>query len=68
MIEGGSSKILKKLEDLHLKKESEFQELIDILCESLINYLSLQIKAGADLIKFLILGQEFCQSRNCKNG
>lgn len=51
MIEGGSSKNFEKVRRFALEKESEFQELIDILCESLINYLSLQIKAGADLIK-----------------
>jgi uroporphyrinogen decarboxylase len=51
MIEGGGSKNFEKVKRFALERESEFQALIDILCESLVIYLSMQIKAGADLVK-----------------
>ncbi len=51
MIEGGGSKSFEEVRRFAIEKESEFKILIDILTESVIEYLSLQIKAGADVVK-----------------
>lgn len=51
MIEGGSSKSFEEVRRYAIEREAEFSQLIDILSESIIEYLSLQIKAGADVVK-----------------
>lgn len=51
MIEGGGSKSFEEVRRFAIEKEKEFQVLIDILTESVIEYLSLKIKAGADVVK-----------------
>lgn len=51
MIEGGGSKNFENTRNLALRNEEFFQELINILTDSIINYLSLKIKHGADIIK-----------------
>jgi uroporphyrinogen decarboxylase len=51
MIEGGGSKNFEKTRELALRDEAFFGELIEILTQSSIEYLSLQINAGADLVK-----------------
>lgn len=51
MIEGGGSKSFEEVRRFAIEKEKEFQILIDILTESVIEYLSLKINAGADVVK-----------------
>ena len=51
MIEGGGSKNFEKTRRFAIEREEEFSKLIDILTASLIKYLSLQINAGADIVK-----------------
>jgi uroporphyrinogen decarboxylase len=51
MIEGGGSKNFEKTRELALRDEAFFGELIEILTQSSIEYLSLQINAGADVVK-----------------
>ena len=51
MIEGGGSKNFEKTRELAMRDEAFFAELIEILTQSSIEYLSLQIKAGADCVK-----------------
>lgn len=49
--EGGGSKHFDIVKELMIRDEKFFSELIEILTESIITYLSLQIKAGADVVK-----------------
>jgi len=51
MIEGGGSKSFEEVRRFAIEKEEEFLVLIEILTESIIEYLSLQINAGADVVK-----------------
>jgi len=51
MIERGSSKNFEEARRFAIEKEEEFSALIEILTNSLIEYLSLQIQAGADIVK-----------------
>ncbi len=51
MIEGGSSKSFEIIREISIRDEKFFGELIEILTQSVIEYLSLQIKAGADCVK-----------------
>lgn len=51
MIEGGGSKNFEATRRAAIKDEGFFAELIEILTQSIIQYLSLQIKAGADVVK-----------------
>jgi uroporphyrinogen decarboxylase len=51
MIEGGSSKNFDLTRRKAIEDEKFFTNLIEILTESIIRYLSLQIKAGANVIK-----------------
>jgi uroporphyrinogen decarboxylase len=51
MIEGGGSKNFEKTRRFAIEREEEFSKLIEILTTSLIQYLSLQIQAGADIVK-----------------
>jgi uroporphyrinogen decarboxylase len=51
MIEGGGSKNFEKTRRSAIENEKFFAELIEILTKSIIEYLSLQIKAGADVVK-----------------
>lgn len=51
MISCGASKNFDKVQELSLSQESEFSQLIEILTESSILYLSAQIEAGCDVIK-----------------
>lgn len=51
MIEGGGSKNFENTRKLALEDEEFFQNLINILTDSIITYLSLKIKHGADIIK-----------------
>lgn len=51
MIEGGGSKNFELVREAAIRDEKFFEVLIEILTESVIEYLSLQIKAGADVVK-----------------
>lgn len=51
MIEGGGSKNFELVREAAIHDEEFFKELIEILTQSVIRYLSLQIKAGADVVK-----------------
>lgn len=51
MIEGGGSKNFELTRETAIKNEKYFAELIEILTQSIIKYLSAQIKAGADVVK-----------------
>lgn len=51
MIEKGGSKNFEKTRQLALQNPQYFSHLIEILTNSIIQYLSLQIKAGADIVK-----------------
>lgn len=51
MIEKGGSKNFEKTRQAALQDPQSFAELIEILTQSIIEYLSLQIKAGADVVK-----------------
>lgn len=51
MIEKGGSKNFEKTRQLALQNPQYFSQLIEILTNSIIQYLSLQIKAGADIVK-----------------
>ncbi len=51
MIEGGGSKNFEATRRSAIENEKFFAELIEILTQSIIQYLSLQIKAGADAVK-----------------
>ncbi len=51
MIEKGGSKNFEKTRKLAIHDSKYFSQLIEILTQSIIEYLSLQIKAGADVIK-----------------
>lgn len=51
MIEKGGSKNFENVRRFAVENEAEFSQLIDILTESVIEYLSLQIKAGVDVVK-----------------
>jgi len=51
MIEGGGSKNFESVRQSAIENEEFFSHLIDILTQSIIEYLSLQIKAGADVVK-----------------
>lgn len=51
MIEGGSSKNFDLTKETAIKNEEFFSELIEILTKAIIEYLLLQIKAGADVVK-----------------
>lgn len=51
MIEGGGSKNFELTREKAIHDEKFFAELIEILTQSIIKYLSAQIKAGADVVK-----------------
>ncbi len=51
MIEGGGSKNFDSVRTAAIKDEEFFGQLIEILTNSIIEYLSLQINAGADVVK-----------------
>ncbi|MDX2082470.1 MAG: uroporphyrinogen decarboxylase [Rickettsiales bacterium] len=51
MIEGGSSKNFDSVRQKAINYEEFFLQLIEILTESIIQYLSQQIKAGANVVK-----------------
>jgi len=51
MVEGGGSKNFEKVRQTARQDEKFFSQLIEILTESVIEYLSLKIKAGADVVK-----------------
>lgn len=51
MIEKGGSKNFENIRSLAIRDEEFFAQLIEILTQSVIEYLSLQIKAGADVVK-----------------
>ncbi len=51
MIEKGGSKNFEKTRELALHNPQYFLQLIEILSQSIVEYLSLQIKAGADVVK-----------------
>jgi uroporphyrinogen decarboxylase len=51
MIEGGGSKNFELTREKAIHDEKFFAELIEILTQSIIRYLSAQIKAGADVVK-----------------
>lgn len=49
--EGGGSKNFETVRELAIRDEAFFSELIEILTQSVIEYVSLKIKAGADVIQ-----------------
>lgn len=49
--EGGGSKNFETVRELAIRDEVFFSQLIDILTQSVIEYLSLQINAGADVLQ-----------------
>lgn len=51
MIEGGGSKNFEQTRKSAIQNENFFAELIEILTQSIITYLSNQINAGADVVK-----------------
>ncbi len=51
MVEGKGSKNFELTREMAIRNEKFFAELIEILTESIISYLSHQIKAGADVVK-----------------
>jgi uroporphyrinogen decarboxylase len=51
MIEGGGSKNFEKTRQVAMRDPQYFSELMEILTISIVEYLSLQIKAGADVVK-----------------
>lgn len=51
IIEGGSSKNFEKTRSIAIQNEIFFQKLIDILIDSIIEYLSYQIEAGVEIIQ-----------------
>lgn len=51
MIEGGGSKNFEKTRETAIGDPQFFSQLIEILTQSIIEYLSLQIQAGADVVK-----------------
>lgn len=51
MIEGGGSKNFESVKRSAIENEEFFSKLIEILTQSIIQYLSLKIKAGANVIK-----------------
>jgi uroporphyrinogen decarboxylase len=51
MIEGGGSKNFESVRKSAIQNEEFFFQLIEILTQSVIEYLSCQIKAGADVVK-----------------
>ncbi len=51
MIEGGGSKNFDLVRQTAIKNEEFFAELINILTDEIVEYLSLQINAGADVVK-----------------
>jgi len=51
MIEKGGSKNFEATRRFAIEKEAEFSALIEILTDSIIEYLSLQIQAGVDVVK-----------------
>lgn len=51
MIEGGGSKNFEKVRQAAIQDSQSFSQLIEILTQSIIEYLSLQIQAGADVVK-----------------
>lgn len=51
IIEGGGSKDFANTKIFALQNEKTFEKLIDILTEATIKYLSLQIEAGAEVVK-----------------
>lgn len=51
MIEGGGSKNYAKTTSFSLKHPKEYDQLIDILIQSSVHYLSQQIKAGAEAVQ-----------------
>jgi uroporphyrinogen decarboxylase len=51
MIEGGGSKNFDLPRETAIRDEEFFKQLIEILTQNIITYLSLQIEAGADVVK-----------------
>lgn len=51
MIEGGGSKNFESVKRSAIENEEFFSKLIEILTQSIIQYLSLKIKAGANVVK-----------------
>jgi uroporphyrinogen decarboxylase len=51
MIEGGGSKNFDLTRETAIRDEEFFKQLIEILTQNIITYLSLQIEAGADVVK-----------------
>ncbi len=51
MIEKGGSKNFEKTRELALRDSQYFSQLIEILTRNIVEYLSLQIQAGADVVK-----------------
>ena len=51
MIEGGGSKNFESVRKSAIQNEEFFSQLIEILTQSIIEYLSCQINAGADVVK-----------------
>ena len=51
IVEGGSSRNFEKIRSIAIKNEDFFQKLIDILINSIIEYLSYQIESGVEIIQ-----------------
>jgi len=51
MLEGGGSKNFEIVKEISIKHPQYFSQLIDLLTDAIIEFLSLQIKAGVDVVK-----------------
>lgn len=51
MIEGGSSRDFKKTKQWMMREPESFHQLLDILCEHIIDYLKMQAEAGAQALQ-----------------
>ena len=59
MVEGGSSKTFSKVKGLMYENPKHMHQLLDILADTIIDYLNFQIEAGADSVMILIPGVVF---------
>ena len=67
MVEGGSSKTFSKVKGLMYENPNHMHQLLDVLAETIIDYLNSQIEAGADSVMIFDTWGGLLNKESCEN-